>query len=616
MWLSAPVLGNARVIVTRLIEPAKGPALDIVRAALFYALCGTVTQAATLPSGFTETLIASGLSNPTAMAIAPDGRLFVCQQGGQLRVIKGGALLSTPFLTLNVNSSGERGLLGVAFDPAFDTNHFVYVYYTMVTSPIHNRVSRFTANGDVALPGSEVAILDLEALSATNHNGGAIHFGIDGKLYVAVGDNAVGSNAQTLSNRLGKLLRINSDGTIPTDNPFYPTAVGSNRAIWALGLRNPFTFSVQPLSGRLFINDVGQNTWEEINEGVAGGNYGWPVTEGPTSDPRFDSPLFAYDRRTTGDCAITGGSFYNPITEQFPAEYVGAYFFADFCGGWIRRLDPDGPTTSAFAAGISFPVDLQVSNDGSLFYLARGGGANTGVLYRISFVAQPPSNLVVSGLSAPRGAASGAVLRVTDKTTNQGSGNSGASETGIWLSTNKALGSDTWLAARSVPGLAPGESSRGTSTVTLPVVGPGTYFLLAQADSNSRVDESHEGDNVRVRQLVVGPDLRPAIASQPASPTSTAPTTIAVTTSNVGFDTAAASVTRLYRSLDATIGPGDMLLREWAIPPLNPSQASANTVTVTLPSGTYFLLAVVDVTNEVMEANETQNVKKVKLVVQ
>src|SRR6267378_6608676 len=174
------------------------------------------------------------------MEVAPDGRVFVCLQGGQLRVIKNGALLATPFLTLTPDSSGERGLLGIAFDPNFQTNNFIYVYYTATTTPRHNRVSRFTANGDVAVPGSEVPILDLDNLSsATNHNGGAIHFGPDGKLYVGVGENANSANSQSLSNRLGKILRINADGSIPSDNPTtFPGIAGSpagaNRAIWAV----------------------------------------------------------------------------------------------------------------------------------------------------------------------------------------------------------------------------------------------------------------------------------------------------------------------------------------------------------------------------------------------
>src|SRR5947209_1878095 len=289
--------------------------LALVIAASFTFASARAT-AATLPPGFVEAQVGGNLSgSPTAMAFAPDGRLFVCQQGGQLRVIKNGSLLSTPFVSLTVDSSGERGLLGIAFDPNFATNHYLYVYYTVATSPIHNRVSRFTAAGDIAAPGSHVVILELNNLSgATNHNGGAIHFGPDGKLYVGVGENATPSNAQTLSNLLGKILRINPNGTIPSDNPFFASATGNNRSIWALGLRNPYTFAFQPATGRMFINDVGQSAWEEINDGLAGSNYGWPACEGVCSpaNSNFRDPLFQYGHgssATTG-CAITGGAFY------------------------------------------------------------------------------------------------------------------------------------------------------------------------------------------------------------------------------------------------------------------------------------------------------------------
>jgi glucose/arabinose dehydrogenase len=362
------------------------------------ALCVLLTifsglsWAATLPSGFAETLVASGIPRPTAMAIASDGRIFICEQGGRLRVVKNGSLLSTPFLTVTVSSTGERGLLGVTFDPDFATNRFVYVYYTATTPAIHNRVSRFTAsagNLDVAAPGSELVLLNLPNLSsATNHNGGAMHFGPDGRLYIAVGENANGSNAQSLNTTLGKMLRINKDGTIPSDNPFFNQASGINRAIWALGLRNPFNFTFQPGTGRMFINDVGQNTWEEINDGIRGSNYGWPTTEGPTSDTRFRAPLFAYNH-SGGQCSIIGSAFYNPTTQQFPLVYLGKYFFADFCAGWIRRLDPATLTVTGFATGLSSPVDLLVSPDGSLYYLIRGAGSNTGALFQVRFTQAP-----------------------------------------------------------------------------------------------------------------------------------------------------------------------------------------------------------------------------------
>ena len=361
-----------------------------------------IEAAATLPAGFAETTIASGMSSPTAMAFAPDGRLFVAEQTGALRVIKNGALLAMPFTTLSVNSSGERGLLGVAFDPGFSSNNYVYLYYTTSSSPVHNRLSRFTANGDVVMPGSEVILLDLDNLSsATNHNGGAIHFGPDGKLYIAVGENANAANAQSFSNLLGKMLRINKDGTIPSDNPFYGSATGKNRAIWALGLRNPFTFAFQPGTGRMFINDVGQSAWEEIDDGIAASNYGWPATEGQTANPAYRSPLYAYGHGSTSTtgCAITGGAFYNPATVQFPASYTGKYFFADYCTGWIRLFDPATSTASGFATGISAPVDLQVSSDGSLYYLYRGSGAVKRIDYTASLapsISQHPASITVT----------------------------------------------------------------------------------------------------------------------------------------------------------------------------------------------------------------------------
>src|SRR5262245_20174313 len=340
--------------------------LELIVLAIFTLVTGDV-RSATLPAGFSESIVASGISSPTAMAFAPDGRLFVCQQGGALRVIKNDTLLATPFLSVTTDSAGERGLLGVTFDPNFANNQWVYIYYTVPGSPPHNRVSRFTASGDVAIAGSQTIILELNNLSsAQNHNGGALHFGLDGKLYIAVGENANSANAQTLANLLGKILRIDGSGSIPTDNPFFNTASGVNRAIWALGLRNPFTFGIQPGTGRMLINDVGQNTWEEINEGLPGANYGWPNCEGACNPPNanFDDPIYQYSH--ADGCAIVGGAFYNPASTQFPPAYAGVYFFADLCGGWIRTLD-NGNQVSTFATGLSSPVDLRVSADGSLY---------------------------------------------------------------------------------------------------------------------------------------------------------------------------------------------------------------------------------------------------------
>ena len=361
-----------------------------------WALVAGVAPAATVLPGFTDSTVASGLTGPTAMELAPDGRIFVAEQNGNLRIIKNGALLATPFVTVSTSPNGERGLIGVTLDPNFATNGFVYVYYTVSTAPIHNRISRFTAstaNPDVAAPG-ETILVELDNLSsATNHNGGALRFGADGKLYAGVGDNATGTNSQTLANRLGKLLRYNADGSIPSDNPFFSSATGVNRAIWVLGLRNPYTFAFQPGTGRMLINDVGQNTWEEIDDGIAGRNFGWPTSEGPVNCTMtgFSCPLYSYSH-SVGGCAITGGTFYNPTSATFPASYVGKYLFADFCSNWIRLIDPNAPpaddAATPFATNVQGPVDLRVGPDGSLYYLARG----TGSVGRIqSSAALPPS---------------------------------------------------------------------------------------------------------------------------------------------------------------------------------------------------------------------------------
>ena len=368
-------------------DSRRGSARLRVAIVLLAAVCSDVrsTQAATgLPPGFSDATVVSGLVDPTAMAFGPDGRLFVAQQGGQLRVVKNGVLLPTPFLTLTVNASGERGLLGIAFDPGFASNQFIYVFYTATAPAVHNRISRFKANGDVvdtSVP--ELVLLDFDNLSATNHNGGALHFGVDGKLYAAHGENANPPNAQSLNNLLGKIIRMNpvSDPTaqIPTDNPFFATASGKNRLIWVLGLRNPFTFSIERSTGLTYVNDVGQNAFEEINDARPGRNFGWPTTEGPVPPGQpFTYPVYSYGHSgnpPTG-CAITGGAFYTPPVSTYPPFYLGKYFFADVCSNWIYYIDPNNPSVAApFAADISSPVDLKLGPDGSLYYLARGSGS-------------------------------------------------------------------------------------------------------------------------------------------------------------------------------------------------------------------------------------------------
>ena len=336
----------------------------------------------TLPSGFTKTRIASGLSLPLGMAFAPDGRLFVIERGttaggtGKIRIIKNGQLLSTPFASITVNnasvSANERGLLGIALDPGFNSNHFVYVYYTVNASTPYNRISRFTANGDTAVAGSETLILRLDDLAAGNHNGGALAFGKDGKLYVGVGENHDSTNAIDLTNYLGKVLRLNPDGSAPTDNPFYNAGDGisAKDRIWTYGHRNVWRLAVNPSSGKIFANDVGEATWEEINDVTTKGkDFGW---RGGTTDG--DSTVwFKYDHNA-GKC-ITGGTFYSPaVAPGGFSAYVGKYFFTDYSNGWLKAIDTSTKSLSTFDTGLSGPTDLAVGPDGNLYLTTTGSG--------------------------------------------------------------------------------------------------------------------------------------------------------------------------------------------------------------------------------------------------
>lgn len=361
-------------------------------------------------TGFVTTRVVNG-GSLTAMEFAPDGRLFYLEKGGTVKVVKNNTVLGTPFMKIsNINSDGERGLLGIAFDPNFVSNKYVYLYYTM-GNPLHNRVIRVTANGDVAAASSEKNIIDLPGLGATNHNGGAIHFGTDGKLYIGVGDNANGGNASSMNTPLGKMLRVNADGSIPADNPFYNSTSGNSRAIWATGLRNPFTFAVQPGSGRIFANDVGDNgdkRFEEIDDIQKGKNYGWPSAWG-NGGSGGERPIYSYK---DGGCAITGGTFYNPSVVSFPNTYLGKYFFADYCGGWIKTLDPASKQVSTFKSGVSSPVDLKTGPEGALYVLSADGGGIQKITYG------NPSNQPLPTTKPPTtaGAPVGTIVTPKDKT--------------------------------------------------------------------------------------------------------------------------------------------------------------------------------------------------------
>ncbi len=372
----------------------------------------------TLQEGFAISSYARGLTAPTAMVEAPDGRIFIAEQTGSIRVINAnGGLLPEPAVTFPVDLlSIERGILGITVDPDFKNNNYVYIYYTVIGNaqvPVHNRVSRFTMTGNSIDRASEFVVVDIDPVSHGAHNGGAIHFLADGTLLVAVGDDGHPENGQRVGH-FAKILRFNADGTIPADNPetidgLTEQPTGKYKAIYATGLRNPFTFSIDPVTSRIFVNDVGQDTFEEVNELLPGKNYGWPVIEGnfsPTAYPNYTPPIlsYAHGQGTTRGYAVTGGVFYRTTADQFPADFNGDYFYADFANNWIRRYDPVTGADELFVSDISqgAMVDLDIHNDGSLLVLSRGnGGPGQGQVLRIQFtnlplISQEPESLILT----------------------------------------------------------------------------------------------------------------------------------------------------------------------------------------------------------------------------
>lgn len=233
-------------------------------------------------------------------------------------------------------------------------------------------------------------------------------FGKDGKLYVGVGENAFAQNAQNLDTYLGKILRINADGTAPAGNPF-PTGSEQRKRVWAYGVRNPYTIAVQPGTGRIFINDVGQDTWEEVNDATTGGlNFGWPTAEGTSTNPVYTNPVFSY-AHGTGDgkgCAITGGTFFSPTITTYPASFIGKYLYQDFCNNWINDIDLSGSQAarSAFATGLpGQSLNILTGPDGNLYYLSRSAGSLYKIVYTPTIsdltpsIVLPQANLPASG---------------------------------------------------------------------------------------------------------------------------------------------------------------------------------------------------------------------------
>lgn len=388
------------------------------------AIAAAPAPASTLPDGFVDEHVGTVLV-PTSLAALPDGQLLVTQKNGFVRLIGAdGQLRSQTVLSVYSRfcNDAERGLLGVAVDPNFSVNRFFYVYWTLRRSggcgnpnfngPV-NRVTRHVLGSDgVAVPSSEYVVLDGIPSKLGIHNAGDLEFGRDGFLYVSVGDGGChwsdGSKcadanyaARERHTLLGKVLRVTRDGTPAPGNPSGGVScrLGSAQSgqvcaeAYLRGLRNPFRFAFDPnASGtRFFVNDVGSRTWEEVNEAVAGSDYGWNLREGPCAigsstncaATSYRNPIHAYNH-STGCSSITGGAFVP--NDLWPAPYAGSYLFADFVCGKVFRRDPGG-AVSTFATDLGPVTHLRFAptpeGGRALYYV---GFENDGVIRRIRHV--------------------------------------------------------------------------------------------------------------------------------------------------------------------------------------------------------------------------------------
>jgi len=393
--------------------------------------------AATVPDDFSDSLVVSGFNQPVGFAFLPDGRALVIEQRtAEIRLVVNGGIGSVdPLITVpNVNSFGnERGLLGIEVDADWPARPYIYIYYSHAGTGT-NYLSMYEATGDLSdplssnlqiIPGSLYHLLTDIPDNATNHNGGTVRVGPDKMLYVSIGDDADQCTAQQHDDLRGVILRLDTAlmpgigsgppakaDITPSGNPF----IGINpntRLTWCYGLRNPFRFNIDPVTGDLFIADVGLFTYEEINQAQGGENFGWPFREGPLtrtpggcSEPggpggsTYDGPIGWYDRPGFSASIVSGGLYRQvswPLDDSFPPEYEGDCFFVEYYQGWMRRLTWDGsqwgpaapvagqPSADNWAEGLDFASDFLVGPDGALWYLLQFGSSG-GELRRIAFV--------------------------------------------------------------------------------------------------------------------------------------------------------------------------------------------------------------------------------------
>jgi glucose/arabinose dehydrogenase len=367
----------------------------------------SLARAGTPIAGFDDTQVVGSLSTPTAIAFLPDGRLLVTEKGGALKLVTSG--VASTLVNVPVCGTSEMGLLGIAIDPSFASNGFIYLYRTNPVNGCASATGRFNEVVRVTFASNAIDIGSLSVLLTGmrtdngNHDGGVLRIGPDGKLYVGVGDTGLGDNvggpgtstnpySQDLNALEGKVLRLNLDGTIPNDNPFFGQ-VGKRGEIYAYGFRNPFRMGFDPQSGNLWVADVGDLTVEEIDVVTSGANYSWPYCEATLpsgcAQPGDVAPILTYPHSGTGSLgtSITGGGFAGNAF----GGLEGDYFFGDYIGNKIYHVEPNGTrdgvvgTPTTFVSSAGGPVDFAFGPDGALYYVA----IFTGEVRRVAPTAAP-----------------------------------------------------------------------------------------------------------------------------------------------------------------------------------------------------------------------------------
>jgi len=378
-----------------------------------------------MPTGFTDEILYTGLSQPASFDFLPDGRILIVEQKTfRVRVVAGGALFANPLLTVpDVNGAGnEQGLLGIAVDPGWPARPYVYLYFDHTPGSVIYLV-RYKVSGSLSDPsstnltfGSRMNLIVDIPDAASNHNGGTLRFGPDGKLYASLGEDADRCSAQDSTKFKGNILRLQvaslpdtgagpplKSALAPSDNPF-PGGNANAALVFSYGHRNPFRFQIDPVTGKLYIGDVGENIWEELDEASGGENFGWPFREGPavmttagctepggSGNHYYDRPIAYYDRTNPpGNAAIIGGPRYRPMAGglyNFPVQYHGAVFFSDYYRGYLRVIIeqspgtwvplpsvPGQPNATDWATSVVNVGDYREGRDGAIYYAKQFPG--------------------------------------------------------------------------------------------------------------------------------------------------------------------------------------------------------------------------------------------------